>query len=30
MLDHGGDLVLADTSEKGTAFRLLFGTEPCN
>ena len=30
MLDHGGDLALADTSEKGTAFRLVFGSEPCN
>lgn len=29
MLDHGGDLVLADTSEKGTAFKLVFGGEPC-
>ncbi len=25
MLDHGGDLVLLDTSEKGTTFRLIFG-----
>jgi len=30
MLDHGGDLVLAETSERGTAFRLVFGSEPCN
>ncbi len=25
MLDHGGDLVLVETSEKGTVFRLVFG-----
>lgn len=30
MLDHGGDLLLAESSEKGTAFRLVFGGEPCN
>lgn len=30
MLDHGGDLVLVDTSEKGTAFRLVFGETTCN
>lgn len=28
MLDHGGDLVLAETSEKGTVFRLMFAEEP--
>ena len=30
MLDHGGDLVLLDTSEKGTVFRLTFGEIDCN
>jgi signal transduction histidine kinase len=30
MLDHGGDLVLVESSEKGTGFRLVFGSEPCN
>lgn len=30
MLDHGGDLVLLETSEKGTVFRLLFGVMECN
>lgn len=30
MLDHGGDLVLLETSEKGTAFRLVFGDPSCN
>jgi two-component system C4-dicarboxylate transport sensor histidine kinase DctB len=30
MLDHGGDLVLVETSEKGTTFRLLFGDAECN
>ena len=30
MLDHGGDLVLEESSEKGTVFRLVFGGEPCN
>lgn len=30
MLDHGGDLVLLETSEKGTVFRLVFGEMECN
>ncbi|HEV7241523.1 MAG TPA: ATP-binding protein [Thermoanaerobaculia bacterium] len=31
MLDHGGDLVLLETSEKGTVFRVVFGLESqCN
>lgn len=30
MLDHGGDLVLAESSEKGTVFRLVFGEIECN
>ena len=30
MLDHGGDLVLLETSEKGTVFRLVFGDPACN
>ena len=30
MLDHGGDLVLLETSENGTAFRLVFGDPSCN
>lgn len=29
MLDHGGDLVLLETSEKGTVFRLVFGEDAC-
>jgi signal transduction histidine kinase len=29
MLDHGGDLVLQETSEKGTVFRLTFGDGTC-
>lgn len=29
MLDHGGDLVLLETSEKGTVFRLVFGEIAC-
>lgn len=29
MLDHGGDLVLLETSEKGTVFRLVFGEGEC-
>lgn len=29
MLDHGGDLVLLETSEKGTVFRLAFGEGTC-
>lgn len=33
MLDHGGDLRLIESSEKGTVFRLVFGEakgDPCN
>ncbi|MGZ5432791.1 MAG: sensor histidine kinase [Thermoanaerobaculia bacterium] len=30
MLDHGGDLVLLETSEKGTVFRLVFGDAQCS
>lgn len=30
MLDHGGDLELLETSEKGTVFRLTFGDPQCN
>lgn len=30
MLDHGGDLELLDTSERGTAFRITFGDASCN
>jgi signal transduction histidine kinase len=30
MLDHGGDLVLVEASEKGTMFRLVFGEITCN
>lgn len=30
MLDHGGDLELVETSERGTTFRVVFGEEPCN
>jgi signal transduction histidine kinase len=30
MLDHGGDLVLASTSPAGSAFRLIFGEQPCS
>lgn len=29
MLDHGGDLVLQESSEKGTVFRLVFGGDAC-
>lgn len=29
MLDHGGDLVLLESSEKGTVFRLTFGEGAC-
>ena len=29
MLDHGGDLVLVETSEKGTVLRLVFGEMEC-
>jgi signal transduction histidine kinase len=29
MLDHGGDLVLVESTEKGTAFRLVFGDGAC-
>ena len=30
MLDHGGDLVLVESTEKSTIFRLVFGDEPCD
>ena len=30
MLDHGGDLVLVESSERGTMFRLVFGEIACN
>lgn len=30
MLDHGGDLVLIETSPKGTHFRLTFGAAECS
>jgi len=29
MLDHGGDLVLVASTDKGTTFRLVFGDQPC-
>lgn len=29
MLDHGGDLVLGESSAKGTTFRLVFGGDAC-
>lgn len=29
MIDHGGDLQLAGTSEKGTTFRVTFGDDEC-
>ena len=30
MLDHGGDLVLLDSSSSGTVFRIVFGEPSCN
>lgn len=30
LLDHGGDLALHDTSERGTTFRITFGDATCN
>jgi signal transduction histidine kinase len=30
MLDHGGDLLLVDSSPRGTTFRLMFGENECS